>query len=44
MSQKWGEHAVLRHDSVAAELWAHVSRLPVLHLDRDWWKHTMNTN
>ena len=39
MSTKWGEHAVLRHDNLAIELWVHVSRLPMLHLDRDQWKH-----
>ena len=26
------------------ELWVHVSRLPMPHLDNDKWKHTMFTN
>ena len=30
---------VLEHYILAMELWVHVSRLPVLHLDRDQWKH-----
>ena len=34
MSQKWGEYAVLRHCELATELWVHVSRLLMLHLDR----------
>ena len=30
---------VLEHYILAMELWVHVSRLPMLHLDRDQWKH-----
>ena len=42
--QKQGEHAVLGHDNLAMELWVHVSRLPVPHLDKDRRKSTMFTN
>ena len=35
MSPKMGDHAVLGHDNLATELWVHVSRLLMLHLDRD---------
>ena len=30
---------VLEHYVLATELWVHVSRLPMLHLDRGQWKH-----
>ena len=30
---------VLEHYILAMELWVHVSRLPMPHLDRDQWKH-----
>ena len=37
--QKQGGHAVLEHYILATELWVHVSRLPMPHLDSDQWKH-----
>ena len=37
--QKQGGHAVLEHYVLAMELWVHVSRLPVPHVDSDQWKH-----
>ena len=37
--QKQGGHAVLEHYVLATELWVHVSRLPMLHLDNDQWKN-----
>ena len=32
------------YDSGIGIIWVQVSRLPVLHLDKDRWKHTMITN
>ena len=40
--QKQGGHAVLKHYILAMELWLHVSRLLMQHLDSDQWKHFMH--
>ena len=32
------------YDSGIRIIWVHVSRLPMPHLDKDRWKHTMITN